>query len=83
MLYSISEEGPYSEDVPKATEAGNYTVWYKINAGANYADEPARMIECSIKQAPATVTAKDQTVDLNGEIQQGIEYVTVESLVII
>lgn len=34
MVYSLSKNGPYSEDVPTETDAGTYTVWYKAEGAA-------------------------------------------------
>lgn len=36
IVYSLSQYGEYSTDVPKATGAGNYSVWYKVADTVNY-----------------------------------------------
>ena len=37
LLYSLSGEGSFSSDVPKASEAGTYTVYYKYDGTGNNA----------------------------------------------
>ena len=37
MMYKVNDEA-WSEDVPTATNAGNYTVYYKVVGDENYAD---------------------------------------------
>lgn len=42
LLYSLSKDGAYSETVPTGTDAGEYTVWYKVAGDNNHTDtQPA------------------------------------------
>ncbi|MBR2776584.1 MAG: InlB B-repeat-containing protein, partial [Prevotella sp.] len=36
ILYSDAEDGEYTADVPTGTDAGDYTVWYKVEGTDNY-----------------------------------------------
>ena len=38
MMYSLSEEGPYSEEIPTGIVAGTYTVWYIVVGDENHYD---------------------------------------------
>ena len=55
LLYSLSKDGAYSETVPTGTDAGEYTVWYKVAGDSNHTDtQPASV---TVTVAPKTVTA--------------------------
>lgn len=61
LLYSLSKDGAYSETVPTGTDAGEYTVWYKVAGDSNHTDtQPASV---TVTVAPKTVTA---TVTVSG-----------------
>lgn len=61
LLYSLSKDGAYSETVPTGTDAGEYTVWYKVAGDSNHMDtQPASV---TVTVAPKTVTA---TVTVSG-----------------
>ena len=61
LLYSLSKDGTYSETIPTATDAGEYTVWYKVEGDNNHTDtQPASV---TVTVAPKTVTA---TVTVSG-----------------
>lgn len=55
--YRLGETGEFGDDIPTATDAGNYKVYYKIVGNDGYADidtpEPA-FIEVTIAQAEVT-----------------------------
>ena len=62
LLYSLSKDGAYSETVPTGTDAGEYTVWYKVAGDNNHTDtQPASV---TVTVAPKTVTA---TVTVSGD----------------
>ena len=62
LLYSLSKDGAYSETVPTGTDAGEYTVWYKVAGDSNHTDtQPASV---TVTVAPKTVTA---TVTVSGD----------------
>ena len=62
----------YSTDIPKGTEAKEYTVWYKVVGDSNHNDsEPQQVENVEIKRAAPKVTAptaKDLTY--TGEAQE-------------
>lgn len=66
LLYSLSKDGAYSETVPTGTDAGEYTVWYKVAGDNNHTDtQPASV---TVTVAPKTVTATvTATVTVSGD----------------
>lgn len=60
MVYSLSETGPYAEELPTAVHAGTYTVWYKVQGNAGYVDTQPVKLTVTIAQAPLTITVKDR-----------------------
>ena len=60
VVYSLSEEGPFTEDVPVATASGTYTVYYMVQGDDTHEDSAIGSFEVTI--APLTVTA-----NVNGE----------------
>lgn len=38
MLYSLFENGPYTNEIPSGTEVGKYTVWFRIIGDNNHND---------------------------------------------
>ena len=61
LLYSLSKDGAYSETVPTGTDAGEYTVWYKVAGDNNHTDTLPASVTVTV--APKTVTA---TVTVSG-----------------
>ena len=61
LLYSLSKDGAYSETVPTGTDAGEYTVWYKVAGDSNHTD--TQPVSVTVTVAPKTVTA---TVTVSG-----------------
>ena len=62
LLYSLSKDGAYSETFPTGTDAGEYTVWYKVAGDSNHTGtQPASV---TVTVAPKTVTA---TVTVSGD----------------
>lgn len=61
LLYSLSKDGTYSETIPTGTDAGEYTVWYKVAGDSNHKDSQPESVTATI--APKTVTA---TVTVSG-----------------
>ena len=61
LLYSLSKDGTYSETIPTGTDAGEYTVWYKVEGDSNHKDSQSESVTATI--APKTVTA---TVTVSG-----------------
>ena len=66
MQYSLTENGTYSQDIPTGTDAGTYTVWYRVIGDANHNDTAPASVEVSIGKKPLTitgVTAASKTYD--------------------
>lgn len=49
LVYSMSEDGEYSEKIPTGKDAGEYTVWYKVIGDSNHTDSAPQSIDVSIK----------------------------------
>ena len=56
MLYSLTENGTYSQDIPTGTDAGAYTVWYRVIGDANHNDTAPASVAVRIGQKPLTIT---------------------------
>ncbi|MBO7303675.1 MAG: uL15 family ribosomal protein [Clostridia bacterium] len=56
ILYKLGD-GEYSADIPEATLAGRYTVYYKVVGDANYNDVAEASVTVIIGKATPTVTA--------------------------
>ncbi|SFW52390.1 hypothetical protein SAMN02910447_03449, partial [Ruminococcus sp. YE71] len=60
MQYSLDGTA-YSTGIPKGTNAGNYTVYYKVVGDANHNDTAPGQIIVSISEAPSTTTTTTTT----------------------
>ena len=56
MQYSLTENGTYSQDIPAGTDAGTYTVWYRVIGDANHNDTTPASVAVSIGKKPLTIT---------------------------
>ena len=56
MQYSLTENGTYSQDIPTGTNAGAYTVWYRVIGDANHNDTAPASVAVRIGQKPLTIT---------------------------
>ena len=63
LQYSIDDE-TYSTIVPSVTNAGDYTVYYKVVGDSNINDVVARSVSCSIAKVTPTYTAPAGKADL-------------------
>ena len=61
MQYKLGENGTYSETIPKATNAGSYTVYYKAVGDNDHQDSDEDSVDVTIGQAAVTVTANAQS----------------------
>ena len=81
MQYSLTENGTYSQDIPAGTDAGAYTVWYRVIGDANHNDTAPASVPVSIGQKPLTitgVTAASKPYD--GTTNAGITSVTFDGV---
>ena len=60
IVYSLEQNGTYTTEIPTGTNAGMYTVYYKVDGTADYTAEPGGSITVTID--PKTITA---TVELS------------------
>jgi hypothetical protein len=56
MQYSLTENGTYSPDTPTGTDAGAYTVWYRVIGDANHNDTAPASVAVRIGKKPLTIT---------------------------
>ena len=74
LLYSLDGE-KYSAEIPTATDAKTYTVYYKVEGSDNWNAYEAKTIEVKIAKAPLSVTAKDKSIVYGDEpANDGVEY---------
>ena len=70
VLYAL-DRGEYSEDIPTATNAGDYVVSYKVEGTDNYNGVEAASIDVSIEKTDPEVTAPEANdLTYNGEEQE-------------
>ena len=60
MLYRLGDS-KWSEQLPTAKNAGEYTVWYKVQGNAEYADVAEQSLPVTVATKAVTVTALDQS----------------------
>ena len=60
MLYRL-DDSEWSEQSPTAKNAGEYTVWYKVQGNAEYADVAEQNVTVTVAKKSVTVTALDQS----------------------
>ena len=51
IMYSLNAEGSWLDTIPRKTNAGEYTVWYKVAGDNNHNDTTAQSIPVEILQA--------------------------------
>ena len=71
ITYSTSQSGTYSTAIPQGTNAGTYTVWWKLTGDSNHNDVSATQVSgVSIAKANRTIsfTTAPETVDIGSTI---------------
>ena len=57
VVYSLTADGEFTETIPQATDAGSYTVYYKVTGDANHTDSEVGNVAATIVKADfSTVT---------------------------
>ena len=56
MQYSLTENGTYSQDIPVGTDAGAYTVWYRVIGDENHNDTTPTSVAVRIGTKPLAIT---------------------------
>ena len=81
MQYSLTENGTYSQNIPVGTDAGEYTVWYRVIGDENHNDTTPASVAVSIGKKPLTingVTAASKPYD--GTTDAGVPSVTFDGV---
>lgn len=70
LMYSLEENGTYSENIPKAKDVGAYIVWYYVKGDTSHLDSDKQYVKVSISKANTdigTVTAEipNDTTDIS------------------
>ena len=60
LQYKLGENGVYSAKLPTATDAGDYTVYYKVVGDADHEDSAERSLTVTIRKAAVTITVLDK-----------------------
>ena len=60
MLYRLGNS-EWSEQLPTAKNAGEYTVWYKVQGNAEYADVAEQSLPVTVAEKAVTVAALDKS----------------------
>lgn len=71
MLYSLTEEGEFTAAIPTGTNAGSYTVYYRVQGNENVNDSEVASVTVKINKAVASITAAPtpNTLTYIGEAQ--------------
>ena len=81
MQYSLTENGTYSQDIPTGTDAGAYTVWYRVIGDENHNDTAPASVVVRIGTKPLAitgVTAASKPYD--GTTDAGVPSVTFDNV---
>lgn len=62
MEYRLGDDGFYSTDIPTATNAGAYTVWYKVVGDDTHDSAAEQSLSVSIAKAKITAAAKSYAI---------------------
>ena len=81
MEYSLTENGTYSQDIPAGTDAGAYTVWYRVIGDANHNDTAPASVAVRIGKKPLTITwVTAASKHYDGTTDAGISSVTFDGV---
>lgn len=85
LQYKLGADGTYSTTIPTATNAGTYTVYYKVKGDSNHNDVAENSVEVTINKQPVDVSkltwqtadsfsydGQLKTVTLSSAIPQGL-----------
>ena len=73
MVYSLTQDGPYTPAIPTGKAVGSYSVWYKVQGDGNHSDSEAQPVTASIVKntvAVPTIQVTPPSVTFNGEKQE-------------
>ncbi|MBP3655157.1 MAG: LPXTG cell wall anchor domain-containing protein [Clostridia bacterium] len=66
LVYSLTEDGEYTDTIPTGTDVGDYTVWYKVVGDANHNDTVPQSLTAAIAKAQAAITEANILDIVNG-----------------
>ena len=66
LQYSLTSGSDYSTELPKAKNAGTYTVYYKVTGNDGYADVPENSVSVSVAKRAISVKADNKSMTVNG-----------------
>ena len=72
--YALSKDGTYSTDFPKGTNAGTYTVWYRVQETDNYTGLAPESVGVTIAKKPVspTITLDQDTFIYDGTTKEPV-----------
>ena len=77
LVYSLTSGSGYSTSIPTATNAGNYTVYYKVDGGSGYTGTPEQSVNVTIAKAAATLSLDNTaTISFTSSQASGTVYST-------
>ena len=83
MQYSLTENGTYSQNIPTGTNAGTYTVWYRVIGDENHNDTVPASVAVRIGKKPLTITGVTAASKLyDGTKNAGITSVTFDNVIL-
>ena len=81
MQYSLTENGTYSQNIPTGTNAGTYTVWYRVIGDENHNNTTPASVAVSIGKKPLTITGVTvASKPYDGTTSAGITSVTFDGV---
>lgn len=57
LVYSLTENGQYSESIPNGTNAAAYTVWYYVQGDGNHTDSTKNSVSVTVAKADPGIGA--------------------------
>ena len=73
IKYSLDQNSGYSENIPTGTNAGTYTVWYKVEDDVNFTGIPAAPVEVEIKKATPKINTYPTASGTAGQLLSDIK----------
>lgn len=61
MVYKLEGADSYTDALPSATEAGDYTVYFMVQGNENYKDTEAQAVTATIAKAPESSSSAEES----------------------
>ena len=62
MMYRLGTDGTFSDQIPTGTDAGDYTVWYKVVGDENHSDTEPVKVDVTIAKKPLIVSVSSFSI---------------------